>query len=254
VDRAVSPEFIDDQSVSPADLDYIMTYLRGLNRRLGGVEALLSNLRRWSSAWTPGERITLLDIATGTADLPLEARRWAERAGFDLRVTAIDVNEGVLDLARRHVCGRPGIELVRCDAGELLSRFRPGSFHYVHSGLFLHHLDDAGAVRVLGIMNLLASRGLIWNDLMRSRRGYAATWLFTLARRRILRHDACASIRAGFTAAEARALGARAGLEGAVYAGNFLTHRFTLVLDKPAPRRWSAHGLLQTGAVGAVAV
>lgn len=232
--RNVRPEFVDDSSVSPADLDYIMTYLRGLNRRLGGVEALLSNLRRWSADWSPGATIRLLDVATGTADLPLEASRWARAAGFDLRIAAVDLNPATLELARRHIGGQPGIELLQCDARSLLSRFEPGSFDYVHSGQFLHHLADADIVTVLRVMNALCTRGLVWNDLMRSRRGYAVTWLFTLGRKRVLRHDACASIRAGFTADEARALASRAGLEGAVYADSILHHRFTLTLDKPA--------------------
>lgn len=253
MDRVVCPEYVDDRSVNSADLDYIMTYLRGLNRRLGGVEALMSNMRRWSAAWAPGATITLLDVATGTADLPLEARRWAEGAGFDLRVTAVDVNESVLALARSHVGGQPGIELVQCDAMSLLSRFEPGSFDYVHSGLFLHHVADADVVKVLRIMHTLCRRGLVWNDLMRSRRGYLATWLFTLGRKRVLRHDACASIRAGFTAREVRDLAARAGLECPAYAENFFTHRFTLSLDKAVPALTLEQSPTRDAAVGAMA-
>lgn len=234
MDRAVTPEFIDDPRVSPADLDYAMSYLRGVNRRLGGVEALLSHLRRWSADWPRGRAVTLLDIATGSGDLPLEARRWAESAGFDLRVTAVDVSERMLEMARRHIGGQAGIELVCADARSLLSRFGAGSFDYVHAGLFLHHLDEGEVVSMLRVMAALAGRGLVWNDLIRTRRGYAVTWLFTLGRPRVLRHDALASIRAGFTSREAMDLAERAGLRGATYSGELRTHRFTLTLDKQA--------------------
>ncbi len=234
MDRAVLPEFVDDQSVGRDDLNYIMSYLRGINRRLGGVHALLSHLRRWSVGWKRGTPVTLLDVATGTADLPVQARKWAESGGFDLRITGVDVSAAMLELARAHVVGTRGIELVQCDARSLLDRFGPASFDYVHTGLFLHHLQDEGVVDVLRAMKALARRGLVWNDLIRTRRGLAVTWLFTLGRRRVLRHDACASIRAGFTADEVRTLCDRAGLTGAEYRGRISTHRFTLSFDQPA--------------------
>ena len=38
-------------------------------------------------------------------------------------------------------------------------------------------------------MNRAARVGVVWNDLMRSVRGVAATWLFTLGVRGWIRHD-----------------------------------------------------------------
>jgi ubiquinone/menaquinone biosynthesis C-methylase UbiE len=87
--------------------------------------------------------VTLLDVATGSADLPLAATRWARRAGFQLRVTGVDKHHATLALAREHV--KDEVELRPADALELDTYFMPGSFDYVHAGLFLRSGRGHGA-------------------------------------------------------------------------------------------------------------
>jgi ubiquinone/menaquinone biosynthesis C-methylase UbiE len=232
VKRVRTPELMDDPSVPPEDLEQALAYIRRVNRHLGGAAALLHHLRRWSRQWPRDRPVTLLDIATGSADLPLAAREWAAEAGFDLRVTGIDVHPTTLALARAHVATRPdlaaGITLLEADARRLMDRFAPGSFDYVHSGLFLHHLPEIEILTVLRIMDRLASRGTIWNDLVRSRTALAAIHILTLGRPPIIRHDAIVSVRAGFTRREALDLARRSDWTAPTYRRGFFTQRFTV--------------------------
>jgi ubiquinone/menaquinone biosynthesis C-methylase UbiE len=227
--RVWTKELMDDPGVDRAELDRSLAYIRAVNRRLGGIEALLCHLRSWSSAWPTDRPVTLLDVATGSADLPLAARRWAERAGFDLRVTGVDNHAGTLDAAREHIGGCGGIELIEADAGALVDLFGEARFDYVHAGLFLHHMpDDDAVVRVLTSMRRVASKGVIWNDLMRSRVGHAVITLLTVGQPEIIRHDARVSVRAGFTRREALALAGRAGWVKPSYDWSLFAHRFTV--------------------------
>lgn len=234
--RVWTPELMDDPGVDQRALERSLGYIRAVNRRLGGVEALLYHLRSWSVRWPKDRPITLLDVATGSADLPVAARRWAEQAGHDLRITGIDTHEKTLDAARQHASGVEGITLERLDAHDLLDRYGPQSFDYVHAGLFLHHMpgDDA-VVRVLRSMHQLARVGLIWNDLVRTTVGKVAIHAMTIGQPEIIRHDARVSVAAGFTRREAESLAAKAGIDYARYRWSLFTHRFTLAGEKARP-------------------
>src|SRR5262245_21602034 len=114
---------MDDPAVDREALDRSLAFIRGVNRRLGGAAAAVGALRRWSAAWPKGAVIRVLDVGTGSADIPLAMCRWARRAGHELHVTAVDAHALTLELARRHVAGVPGIELVLADARRLTDRY-----------------------------------------------------------------------------------------------------------------------------------
>ncbi|MFN0132950.1 MAG: methyltransferase domain-containing protein [Phycisphaerales bacterium] len=230
--RRVDPEFIDDPRASPGQLRQAMFGMRVVNRTMGGISSLLRHLERWSTRWPADRPVTLLDIGTGLADIPKAAATWARGRGLDLRITAVDANDRVLAAARRHVAGDPAITILHADAFTLEERFGPRNFDYVHAGMFLHHFDEAGVVRLLQSIDRLAAAGIVWNDLMRTWRGYVPTLLVTLPCPKALRHDARASIRAGFVEDEVRNLASRAGIGYAEYREQFFFQRFTLAGER----------------------
>jgi 2-polyprenyl-3-methyl-5-hydroxy-6-metoxy-1,4-benzoquinol methylase len=234
--RRLTPEIMDDPAVPRDELETSLRYLRVINRRWGGAEALLRHLRVWSVRWPKDRPVTLLDIATGSADLPLAAVAWARGAGFDLRVTGVDLHETTLDCARRHVADHPAlagsITLERGDARTLMEKFPPGAFDYVHAGLFLHHLPEIEVLTVLRIMDRLARAGIVWNDLVRSRLCRLVVGLAVVGRARMVRHDATVSVEAGFTRAEVRDFAKRLDLGYARYRRGPMVHRFTLAGER----------------------
>lgn len=239
--RILAPEMMDAPDVPRQELDRALGFIRLVNRRLGGASALLHHLDEWSARWPRDRPITLLDIATGSADLPIAAARWARRRGFDLRVTGIDIHATTLALAQEHVDAHPdvsgSITLRGADALRLMDDFPPRSFDYVHAGLFLHHLGFEQALTALRIVDRLARAGIIWNDLNRSRVAYGAVHALTIGRPRIVRHDARASVRAGFTRAEALDMARRLDLHYCRYRLDGLAQRFTLAGERPGA--WS---------------
>ncbi len=234
--RRLVGELMDDPGVPREQLDSALHYIRKINAKMGGVEALLGHLRAWSARWDRTVPVTILDVGTGSADLPLAVYRWANEAGFLVQITGVDIHETTLDLAREQVgkvAGAAGaITLLREDALKLEERFAARSFEYVHAGLFLHHLTDEQVLEVLRSMDRLAWRGMVWNDLVRSRVGHAVITLMTLGKPRIIAHDARASVAAGFTREEVEGFARRAGIGYARYGWNIFSHRFTLAGEK----------------------
>ncbi len=228
---------MDDPAVDRDQLDRSLRFIRVINQRLGGTAAALGHLRRWSAGWPPGEVIRIIDLGTGSADIPVAIVRWAAAAGLRVHVTAIDAHPTTLDLAREYVQRALGsedpedIELLRADALSLMDHFEPGAFDYAHAGMFLHHLDDIEVMTVLRVMDRLTTRGVIWNDLLRGPVETVAVRLLTLAGPAIVRHDAIVSVAAGFIRREVLDLASRVGLPHIGYRRH-LFGRFTLVSTK----------------------
>jgi ubiquinone/menaquinone biosynthesis C-methylase UbiE len=130
-------------------------------------------------------------------------------------VFALDLDRATLDLARAASRRYPEIRFLQGDA--LALPFASGAVDLVMSSLTLHHVESGPAPRYLAQMDAVARRGLVVNDLVRSRTAWALVWLATraFARSAVSRHDGPLSVRRAYTAAEARALCERAGLSRA---------------------------------------
>lgn len=223
-------EMMDDAAVDPADLRRSLTFIRRTNTLLGYTRATVRHLERFSRNWSPGQTVRILDVATGSADIPRAILRWAGRRGFDVRIVALDLHASTLALARAPG-GRPtpGLRFVRGDATRL--PFADGGFDYALTAMFLHHLDDGAAVQVLREMSRVSRRGIVAADLLRHRRAYAWITLLTLFAGDMVRHDARASVAQAFTKAEVLALRDRAGVGFADYFRHF-GHRFVLAGER----------------------
>lgn len=231
--RVRTPELMDAPGVRRDELDSALRFIRFVNRRLGGSRALIACLSRWSTSWPTDRPVTLLDVATGSADIPIAARAWALSRGYDMRITAIDAHETTLELAREHLSRQPapireGVTLELRDALRLTDHYAPGSFDYAHAGMFLHHLDDLEVLTALRIMDRLASRGVVWNDLARSPFARVGVRALTLGAPPIVRHDARVSVEAGFTRAEALDIARRVGLAYCTHRLMFFAQRFVV--------------------------
>lgn len=234
--RAFVPEHLDDPDVDPEILGRSLRFIRMVNARLGGASAALGHVRRWTRTWPAQRALRVLDLGTATADIPLALVRWGRRHGVAMQVTAVDNHARTLEFARRHLreSGESdgAIELLELDARRLMDHFAPGSFDIVHAGMFLHHLPDVEIVTMLRIMDRLAARALIWNDLTRDPLSAVAVRVLTLGLPTLVRHDAVVSVAKGFRKGEALDLARRAGIVGATF-HRHLFGRFTLVAQRP---------------------
>lgn len=170
--------------------------------------------------WPRERTVHILDLATGSADIPQAVCRWGERRGYDIRVTATDISEEILDVARTRIekAGLSGrIAFAACDAAH--PPFADKSFDVVICSLAFHHLDVAQARRVLPRMDRLARLGFIVNDVYRSQGAWYMAWFLAhiTSTNRLTRHDGPASVYRAFTPAEFRRLGRESGVDLQIY-------------------------------------
>lgn len=213
--RADAAEWMDEPEVDPAQLVRSLADLRRVNRWLGGTRLVVHYLKRMLGRLPPGT-YRVLDVATGSADVPLALVRWARRRGRSLRIVATDLHAGTLTSARQRTAGEPAVSVVPADA--LALPFADGAFHFALCSTALHHFPPAQAVQVLRELGRVAEYGVIVNDLRRSRAGLLGARLLAATFWRwnpITRHDGPLSVRRAYTAAELRDLARQAGLHDA---------------------------------------
>jgi SAM-dependent methyltransferase len=169
------------------------------NTLFGGVHAVRTALQ---PLLTHGPReLSLLDVGTGTGDIPSRLIPLAARHGVRLNVLGLDGHRELVAANREWpidpVCG---------DA--LALPFADHSIDVVCCSQTLHHFEGAHIGRVVREMHRVASRCVIIADLRRSWVAVAALWLvsFPLGFHPVSRHDGVVSILRGFTGAELREL------------------------------------------------
>ena len=80
-ERALEPEYMDDHLPEQAVVDEVYRFLSFINRWLGGSRATLQRFDEFSRTWSPGERIDVLDVATGAGDVPRALIAWGRVEG-----------------------------------------------------------------------------------------------------------------------------------------------------------------------------
>lgn len=228
--RRREAEWMDEPGADPELLRKSLAYIRRVNRVMGYTQVVLHQLERFSMKWEKGRPITILDIGTGSADIPVAILRWADRRGLNVRIVGVDLHARTAREAAA-ATSDPRLEIVQADA--LCLPFADASFDYALTSMFLHHLSDAQARQALSEMGRVARRGIIASDLLRHRSSYAFIWLFTLLSNPMVKHDARVSIAQSFNRKEILGLRDEAGVGFAEYSVHAL-HRFVLAGEKKA--------------------
>jgi len=213
--RSEQTELLDEDAHDPVELAANFRDIRRVNQLLGGTSTILRHLPPLLDRIPSGQPVTILDLATGAADIPLAVSRWAAKRGLPVTIVASDCAEDVLAMAQREIVGHPEIALTQYDARAV--PLPDLSADIVLCSLSLHHFAPDDAVRVLREMNRLSRVGFILNDLNRSRLGYVAAWVAAhlTTRNRLTRNDAPLSVLRAYTPVELRDLLHCAGIDDA---------------------------------------
>jgi SAM-dependent methyltransferase len=221
-------EILDGPLDDVAEVAGNLRDLRRVNRLLGGTRLSRLAIERL----VPGNaELSLIDVGTGGADMPVSLLADAARRSRSLRVTAIDSRAEVLEAAR---VARPSLDAIAglslAVADGLALPYPDGAFDVAHSSMVVHHLERPDAVALLRELARVARLGVVLNDLVRGDLYWAGAWLMshTLTLNRLTRNDAPLSVRRAFTRRELRDLVGDAGLRIDAEFVGFAGHRVAI--------------------------
>ena len=150
----------------------------------------------------------VLDLATGSGDIPRLVVDYTRQVGAAVTVDAIDQQSSTLEIARGLSAGYPEINFLE---GDVLS-FGDGSYDLVLCSLALHHFGEADAVRLLARCRELSSKYVLVSDLRRGLLATIGVYLLTalIFRDPMTRTDGRLSAARAFSFQEFRRLAERA--------------------------------------------
>jgi len=205
-DPSVREEMDLDQPIT-SELERDLVNLVTLNRLFGSHALVIRFLRERLRTGRPWR---ILDLATGSGDIPRTIADWAARSGIEVSIDAVDQQPSTLEIARRLSGSFPNISYHQADVREFGSG---SSWDIVLCSLALHHFSEADAVVVLRHAAALASRSVLIADLRRCSMGTFGVDLLTAVwmREPMTRNDARISVRRAFSFTELAGLAQTAG-------------------------------------------
>jgi len=201
------PELMDRPQPVTAELVSDLRNLRQFNRHFGSYALITHFLRRWIQR---GEQLRVLDLATGSGDIPRLVIDSARQIGAKATVDAVDQQSSTLEIARGLSADYPEIDFKQ---GDVLSFGEDGQYDIVLCSLALHHFDETAAVRLLERCRDLSRKFVLVSDLRRGLLATVGVYLLTslVYREPMTRTDARLSAARAFSFREFRSLAERAG-------------------------------------------
>ena len=200
-------EMMDRPQQVSAELERDLERIRQLNRWFGSYRLVLGFIRRWIK---PGARLRIVDLATGSGDIPRLIINHSRAIGALVEVDAVDRQSATVDIARELSAGYPEISYIDADILE----WKPAAAHDIAlCTLTLHHFSNEDAVKVLRRCSEVATKFVLVSDL---RRGFflkAGVYILTafIFRETMTRYDARLSAARAFSFKEFDKLARQAG-------------------------------------------
>ncbi|QMV39851.1 methyltransferase domain-containing protein [Cohnella cholangitidis] len=227
--RSSKLEFMDDFTEGGEELREALRHLRRLNAIFGASGPALYGVKRlWQSAGKP-DKLTILDVGSGSGDINRRILKWADRQCIRVSVVLADVTEEARAEAERLFRDDPRVLFVKQD----WIRLRNFEADIVTASQFAHHFPTEQLPSMMEKM-LDASRiGVVLNDIHRHWLPWAAVWIATrfISRNRYIRHDGPLSVAKGFRNADLRNLAGRLGIANIIISWRPL-FRYAVVVPK----------------------
>ncbi len=152
----------------------------------------------------------IVDLATGSGDIPRLIVDLARRMGANVEVDALDRQSATLEIARGLSGDYPEISFLE---GNTLQFDRPDRYDIVLCSLVLHHFSDEDAVSVLRRCRELSRKFVLVADLRRGLLATAGVYFLTalIFREPMTRYDARLSAARAFSFKELDKLARQAG-------------------------------------------
>lgn len=200
-------EMMDRPQPVSMELEGDLRNIRQLNRWFGSHRLVSQFVRRWIE---PGDKLRIIDLATGSGDIPRLIVDYAREIGAEVEIDAIDKQSATLEIARKLSVDYP--EIFYSEAN-ILEWQTAKAYHLVLCSLVLHHFSDEEAVRVLRRCRELSRKFVLVSDLRRGLVATAGVYFLTalIFREPMTRYDARLSAARAFSFKELDKLARQAG-------------------------------------------
>ena len=200
-------EMMDRPQTVSAELERDLERIRQLNRWFGSYRLVLYFVREWLQ---PGARCRIVDLGTGSGDVPRLIVDFARSIGAHVEIDALDRQPATLEIARGLSAGYPEIHFREADIRYFEST---EPYDLALNTMTLHHFSQSDAIEVLRKGRELSRKFVLVSDLRRGFLLQAGVYLLTtfIFREPMTRFDARLSAERAFSFAEMKEIARRSG-------------------------------------------
>jgi SAM-dependent methyltransferase len=190
--RVSTPELLDSDACPASEVDLSLLDLCRVNRWFGGVATTRALIERIAHK-TGARRFSLLEVASGSGDLPRIVAHHLAKRGIQLDIT-------LLDNVRSHLGSSVDHASRALVADALALPFRDGQYDLISCNLFAHHLEPDALACFVNEALRVGRLALLINDLVRHPLHLALVYAgFPLLRSPISRYDGVASVKRAYS-------------------------------------------------------
>jgi 2-polyprenyl-3-methyl-5-hydroxy-6-metoxy-1,4-benzoquinol methylase len=205
--RATEAEFLDLPDCSPVLAAASYRFMETVNHHFGGIRIVRNYLAAEAAGNFNGGPLRILDIGSGSCDIPLAVARWAHAAGIHVQITGLEIAGNAVDIAlgRLAQAGQPPVQILHED---IFSHQPTEPYDCAVASMCFHHFSNAEIITLVKRLQGFVRNSLLINDLRRCLLSSLAARLLLSNTRALagVRHDALLSIRRGFKIQELKAL------------------------------------------------
>ena len=174
--RSSQKELMDDPESDRGLLYKTLKQFEQINRFFLSTQRLTRKIMLPTMLESPDRPLRILDVGCGGGDFALWLDHQLKKRGVPVEITGIDVDERIVEYAKKAVKAHKNICVIQRDAFEI-GKFTE-DFDYIFCSNFLHHLSDEEIDQMLPMIFQRCLRGLLVVDLRRSAPAYFLFCIF----------------------------------------------------------------------------
>jgi 2-polyprenyl-3-methyl-5-hydroxy-6-metoxy-1,4-benzoquinol methylase len=196
--RTDSEESMDDFSMDDEDLITALGDIAKINQLLGGNKATLEGVKKLIKNLPSDQTVTLMDFGCGSGDMLRMLSKFGTQNNVQFNLIGIDANEATIRHARK--CSEDFANITYLAEDIFLYDFSKYTIDIALITLTLHHFKAAEIVKILRVIFDLVRKGIVVNDLQRSKLAYRLfqVIIFIFRLKKMTANDGLISILRGF--------------------------------------------------------
>lgn len=196
--RTDTPESMDDFSMDNEELTKALDDIAKINQLLGGNSITLNGVQYLLKNVPKDAEITIMDFGCGSGDILRMLSKYGTANGLNFKLIGIDANPATIRHAE--MCSADYENITYLAEDIFLYDFSKYNIDIALITLTLHHFKDDEILKILRVIFNLTTKGIVVNDLQRSRLPYrlfqAIIYVFRLDK--MTADDGLISILRGF--------------------------------------------------------
>jgi len=171
-----------------------------INSYFGGIRVVQQFIET-ETARRNGAPLRILDIGSGSCDIPLAVLNWARKNCISLDYTCLETSGCAIDAARVNI-ERAGTTKLRLLQEDAFTHEPAQPYDCAVASMCFHHFSDPQILALIERLRGFVRDNVLINDLLRSELAALAVRLLLVNKSAGVRHDTLLSIQRGFKVKE----------------------------------------------------